>query len=149
MRNTLKISAIALALVMVLGVVMAFAATSTVSITGIVDEDNNPVTPTTPVEIVDDSAEAATANGQTETAANLNVLWNGDIPTAFANKTLTFTLSGVADGTKVYLYHYTGTPAAWKVEGNSTVSGGKVSFTMPATTSPFALVASTAIPARS
>ena len=147
MRNTLKISAIALALVMVLGVVMAFAATSTVSITNIVDEDNNPVAIGTDPQIVDDADEAAAAEGQDETASTLNVLWNGEIGSTYANKTLTFTLSGVADGTKVYLYHYTGTPAAWKVEGNSTVSGGKVSFTMPATTSPFALVASTAIPA--
>ncbi len=146
MKKTLKISALALALVMVLGMAMAFAA---VSVTGPITVDNSgtPVDTSAPIsDTIANADEAAAVPEQTETAATLQVLWNGDIPATEANKTLTFSIPGVADGTKIYLYHLPTGATAWKVEGNATASGGKVNFTMPSTMSPFALVASTATP---
>ena len=135
MRNVLKITTLVLALVMVLGIGMAFAAPSVVAtVEDPVDGDNAKV-PYTTSSVTITTADAAAAAGQKEPASDLAVVWQGDIAKAYEGKAITFPVS--VDGT-YYAYHWNGT--AWElVDGPKASTGKKVTFTFPSL-SPVAIV---------
>lgn len=135
MKNVLKITTLVLALVMVLGMGMAFALPSVTATVEDPYDGDTAVTGITTPSVVITTADAAAAQGQTEKASDLAVVWQGDIPTTYKGKTLTFNVS--VDGT-YYAYHWNGT--SWDlVEGPKASSGKKVSFTFP-DLSPVAIV---------
>ena len=138
MRKTLKISALALALVMVLGIV-AFAAPSVTGPAGDpVDENNVAIAYTAPADPIDVDKAAADPN-QKETADKLAVVWQGNIPGAgdagdMTNKPITWTV--FVDGV-YYFYHYEG--GTWVLKGSQASSGKKVTYTFDSL-SPVAVV---------
>ena len=143
MKNVLKITTLALALVMVLGMAMAFAAPS---ITATVSNPTNATGTNTKdswgaATALDTTtaAEKATAAGQTETASNLAIVYYAELDSANAGTALDFPVSGVADGTLFYAYHWDTATAAWQYVNKAASSGNKVTFTFPEL-SPVAIV---------